>query len=221
MSVSTEVLLAAMRTHDHDAVAQMIADDPDVRSRTGAGGESLVQHACYVGAADMVPLLLGPRALTAAEAATLGDTAALAKALVIDAGALARHTADGWTPLHLACFFGKEEAATLLIDAGAPLQLLSTNGTRNTPLHAAIAGACLHSLVKRLVMAGADVTALGETGITPLHVAASRGDAELCDLLIARGAMLHATMDDGTTPAMLATARGFAELGDKLGRGLN
>ncbi len=67
-----------------------------------------------------------------------------------------------------------------------------------------------------MILAGADVEARGESGIQPLHLAASRGAAALCELLIARGADPQAMMDDGTTPSMLATQRGFPELGEKL-----
>ncbi len=216
MPVASDALLAAIRRHDRDAVIEMVTPDPAAGSLTGPSGESLVLHCCYVGASELAPLVLGARALDAAEAAALGDMAALDAALTNDQDSITRRTSDGWTPLHLASFFGRENAVSLLIDAGASLDILSINATRNTPLHAALAGACVHALVKRLILAGADVTARGEAAITPLHVAASRGDAAICDLLIARGAQPHATMTDGTTPAQLATARGFPELAEKL-----
>ena len=47
---------------------------------------------------------------------------------------------DGWTPLHLAAFFGQLEAARLLLEAGADVHAVSRNGLTNTPLHAATAG---------------------------------------------------------------------------------
>ena len=216
MIAASEALLLAIRGHDSAKVAELLDHDPEARSFTGPSGESLVLHACYSGASELAPLLLGTRPPDAAEAAALGDVPALDAALSRDADLISRRTRDGWTPLHLAGFFGRENAAEFLIEAGAPLDAHSTNATRNTPLHAALAGACVHALVRRLVMAGASVTALGEHAITPLHIAASRGDAVLCDLLIARGANPHARMDDGTTPAQLATARGFADLADKL-----
>jgi ankyrin repeat protein len=215
-AVASEVLLVAIRNRDAAAVRQQFASDPLAASCTGPNGESLLMHACYVGAAELAPLLRGTRSLDLAEAVTLGDLEAIDRALDQDPDALSRHTADGWTPLHLAGFFGQEEAAVALINAGASLEVRSTNGTRNTPLHAALAGACLPALVKRLVMAGANVAATGEQDITPLHVAASRGNSALCELLISRGAQPHATMTDGTTPAQLATARGFPELAEKL-----
>jgi ankyrin repeat protein len=60
------------------------------------------------------------------------------------------------------------------------------------------------------------VESRGESGIQPIHLAASRGDQTLCELLMSRGADAHAAMDDGTTPAQLAAKRGFAELAEKL-----
>ncbi len=211
-----EPLITAIRGHDRLAIERLLAEDPARAGMRGPGGESLVLFACYVGAPDLSPAFLRGRALDACEAAALGDVPALRAAIENDDDARVRRSSDGWTPLHLACFFGRDDAVALLIDHGAPLDAHSTNATRNTPIHAALAGATKASVVRRLVFAGADVEARGAQNITPLHLAASRGDGALCDLLISRGADPHALMEDGTTPAMLATARGFPELGAKL-----
>jgi uncharacterized protein len=211
-----EALLAAIRAKDQLAVMRLLDEDPSRASMRATGGESLVLHAVYVGAIDLVPMLLRGRSLDACEAAALGDVTALRAAIENDDDARVLRSSDGWTPLHLAAFFGRDDAVALLIDHGAPLDAHSTNATRNTPLHAALAGATKASVVRRLILAGADVEARGAHNITPLHLAASRGDAPLCDLLITRGADPQAVMEDGTTPAALATARGYAELGDHL-----
>lgn len=211
-----ESLLAAIRAKDQLAVMRQLDEDPARAGMRAGGGESLVLHAVYVDAPELVPMLLRGRRLDACEAAALGDVAALRSAIENDDDARVRRSSDGWTPLHLAAFFGRDDAVALLIDHGAPLDAHSTNATRNTPLHAALAGATRPSVVRRLIFAGADVEARGAHNITPLHLAASRGDGTLCDLLVARGADPHAVMDDGTTPAMLATARGYGELGDRL-----
>jgi uncharacterized protein len=216
ISTAPDALLAAIRGRDQLAIMRQLDEDPARASMRGPGGESLVLHACYLGATEVAPLLLRGRKLDACEAAALGDVAALRAAIEEDDDARVRRSSDGWSPLHLAAFFGQDEAVALLIDHGAPLDAHSTNATRNTPLHAALAGATKPSIVKRLIFAGADVGARGAQNITPLHLAASRGDGTLCDLLIARGANPHAGMEDGTTPGQLATARGFAGLGEKL-----
>jgi ankyrin repeat protein len=72
------------------------------------------------------------------------------------------------------------------------------------------------TLVRRLVMAGASVTARDAHGATPLHLAASRGAEPLCDLLLARGADPGARTAEGATPGQMATDRGFPALGERL-----
>ena len=213
---ATDELIDAIRARDATTVASLLDAEPALRARGGVGGETLVLHACYVGATDLAPLLRGERPYDACEAAALGDLKALNEALDRDADLISRRSSDGWTPLHLAGFFGRDDCAAFLIDNGAPLDALATNAIRNTPLHAALAGAANPTLVRRLVFAGADVEARGENAIQPLHLAASRGDQALCELLISRGADPHAIMEDGTTPAKLAKAKGFHTLADML-----
>lgn len=216
LSRASDDLLDAIRARDADTVASLLAADPSQYGQGGPGGETLVLYACYVGATDLAPLLRGTRQYDACEAAALGDLKALNDALDRDADLISWRSSDGWTPLHLTGFFGRDQCAAFLIDNGAPLDALSTNAIRNTPLHAALAGATNATLVRRLVFAGADVSAHYENGIQPLHLAASRGDQALCELLISRGADPQATMDDGTTPAKMAATRGFAELAEIL-----
>jgi ankyrin repeat protein len=211
-----DALLTAIRSKDRDTITSMLAEDPSLAMARAAGGESLVLHACYMGASELAELLHPGRPLDACESAALGEVTALRTCLENDDDSRVRRSSDGWTPLHLAAFFGRDDAVTLLIDHGAPLDAHSTNALRNSPLHAALAGNTLPVLVRRLVFAGADVTARDAHGNTPLHLAASRGYEPLCDLLIARGADTHALSDDKSTPAMLAIARGFPELGSKL-----
>ncbi len=215
---ASDVVIDAIRARDADALAALIAQNPEVRTQGGPAGETLVLFCVYASAAELAPLVRGDRPYDACEAAALGDRTALNEALDRDADLISRRSSDGWTPLHLAAFFGRDECAAYLIDNGAPLDAMSTNATRNTPLHAALAGATNATLVRRLVFAGADVSARGETGIQPLHLAASRGDTVLCELLLSRGADPQAYMDDGTTPSELATKRGHVEVGEMLAK---
>lgn len=211
-----EPLLSAIRDRDEHTIARLLEDDPTLGTCRAPGGESVVLHACYIGAPELAPLLLSGRPPSACEAAALGDVEALRFAIENDDDSRVLRSSDGWTPLHLAAFFGNVDAVILLIDHDAPLDALSTNATRNTPLHAAFAGANNATIIRRLIFAGADVCAKAASNITPIHLAASRGDYSLCDLLITRGADPHALMDDGTTPAMLAEQKGFSELSNHL-----
>ncbi|KAA1807127.1 hypothetical protein FXB61_003719 [Bacillus cereus] len=46
---------------------------------------------------------------------------------------------DGWTPLHLAAYFGQKEIASFLLESGADIHSRAKNENENTPLQAAIA----------------------------------------------------------------------------------
>ena len=139
-----------------------------------------------VGADEIVALLRARGAvLDIFEAAVVGDTERLG-ALIAEADRVNAYSAEGWTPLHLACFFGRTSTAHLLLDHHADVRAFSTDTTmRNTPLHAAIAGKRDHALITRLLERGADVNAVAGAGITPLHLAASRGDVPLIEVLLA------------------------------------
>jgi ankyrin repeat protein len=209
-------LLTAIRAGDVAAVEAQLAADPALAGATGPTGESLVLHACYCGHANLVPVLGGHRPLDAWEASALGDLPQLEDALAAAPPSRDATSPDGWTPLHLAAFFGEDAAVALLLARGASPGARSANAQANTALHAAIAGAGSVDVVLRLLDAGADAAATAAQGITPLHLAAARGAELLVDVLLDRGADPRTATDDGRTPARLATERGFAPLGERL-----
>jgi len=209
-------LIEAVKAADLDAVTALLDASPEVIKGRPADGASPLLLAAYQGADDVVALLcergLEPDVF---EATTLGDVARLSLLVIADAGQVRAYSPDGWTPLHLACYFGQAQAAGLLLARGAAINAVSTNPARNTPLHAAIAGARDHEIIERLLAQGADVNAVADGGVTPLHLAAARGDVALIDLLLARGAEVAKTKD-GRTPEALATERGHPEAADRL-----
>ena len=73
-------------------------------------------------------------------AAIQGDTARIEVLLAGNRSLVSALSSDGWTPLHLAAFFGKLDAARLLLNKGAEVNARSTNAMENMPLHAAAAG---------------------------------------------------------------------------------
>jgi ankyrin repeat protein len=127
------------------------------------------------------------------------------------------YDADGWTPLHLAAFHGDAEAVTLLLAQGTDPLARSRNAMANTPLHAALAGAESELVVRALLAGGASAVLAAGSGVTPLHLAAARGNRALAELLIAHGADPRAVMDDGKRPHDLAMERGHAEVAAWLG----
>jgi len=121
------------------------------------------------------------------------------------------HSHDGWTPLHLAAFFGHPDATRALLEAGASVTERSTNPMRNMPLHAAAAGGKFE-IVRLLVEHGATVNAQQHGGWTPLHAAAQIGDLELAGFLIANGADANLRADNNQRPIDLALAKGHQRM---------
>ena len=152
-----------------------------------------------------------------AAAAEAGDAERIREILQRDASAVNTPNTDGWTPLHLAAFYGRREAATVLLDHGADVAAASTNGMANQLLHAAAAGRHL-SLVELLLAHGADPNARQHGGWTPLQAAAQHGDAAMIRVLLAHGADVEALSDDGRNAIDLAAAAGHGEVVELLRR---
>ena len=96
-------------------------------------------------------------------------------------------SSDGFTPLHLASFFGAPAAAALLLDHGADVEAVSDNEMRVRPLHSAAAGGD-RAIVELLLARGADPNSTQRHGFTPLHAAIERKDQAMVDALLAAGA---------------------------------
>ena len=149
------------------------------------------------------------------EAAAVGADERVQQLLGEDAGAAARRSPDGFTPLHLASFFGHEQAARLLVAGGADVNVRAENANRVAPLHSAAAGG--HTAIAELLLdAGAAPDETQEGGFTPLHSAAHNGDLRLVERLLQDGADPRRATDDGRTAVDLAAEAGHEEVLDRL-----
>jgi ankyrin repeat protein len=198
----------AIQDRDLDAAKAALERDAAQATTDLPGGLSPLMFALYNGAHDIATLLREFRPLSLFEAASYGDAYRVAELLLADKAQIAALSPDGWTPLHLAAFFGQRDTALVLVALGAPLDALSQNPMQNTPMHAAIAGALGESLAPLLIGFGADVHHVGGSGVTALHLAASRGFEGLCKLLLARGVDRHLLTEDNKTAAQIARDRG-------------
>jgi ankyrin repeat protein len=192
----------------------MVRQAPNLAGERDASGESPILTALYRGHRDLAAELAGPvPSLDVFTAAALGRTDALERA--IEAGHANDIAYDGWTPLHLAAFFGEEDAAAQLLEAGADPDAISRNSMRNTPLHAATAGG--HPRVALLLIARrADVTLRDAGGHTPLHIAAENGLTGVVRALLERGADPYAVDGEDKTPMARAAARNRNDIIDLL-----
>ncbi len=145
------------------------------------------------------------------EAAAAGDLTAARGLLDTDPGSVERVAGDGFTGLHLAAYFGRDEVVSLLLAAGADPDAMATNGTGLRPLHAATA-ARAPAIVEMLVEAGATVDARQTGGFTPLMAAAKHGDTTSLRLLLAAGADPSLASDDGATARSMATREAAQDL---------
>ena len=206
----------AVKTGNEAAVLQRVAEDPRWLKAGHASGYTPLRLAWDCGHQALAHKLAECSPPDAFEACAVGDLASLQDA-VRQHGVEAR-SGDGWTALHLAAFYGRPRLVEWLLATGADLEAVAANGMANRPLHAAIAGQRDPAVIRLLLDAGVEVQAAAASGITPLHLAASRGDQQLVADLIEHGADPAATMDDGRTPADLAAERGFPALAERLRR---
>ena len=190
---------------DEGALRDSLDHDPDLAAERNADGLSPVLYALYNGKSDLVETLLDANPpLDVFDAAAVGRTRGLEELLDGEPELVTSWSPDGFTALHLAAFFGQEEAAKILLERGAEVSLVARNANIHvTPLHSAAAGA--HSeIVKLLVERGADPNAAQDGGFTPLHSAAHNDDRESAEALLAAGADPSLANDEGKTPADLA-----------------
>lgn len=187
-----------------DAVRAELARDPSLLDATNEAGQSSFLLANYYRQPAIAEhlLSLGPK-LDLFTSCVAGRTEAVLEQIDRDPNLLESHSSDGWTPLHLAAFFGQAELAKGLLNRGAAIEARSTNAMRNTPLHAAAAGANV-DLVKLLLESGADPDAQQHGGWTALHAAAQTGNVEMAKTLLAHGADLGARAENNQSALDMA-----------------
>jgi ankyrin repeat protein len=168
-----------------------------------------VLGALYQGQRDLARRLADDAdSLTLPEAAALDEVDRVRELLDRGEDPDAR-TPDGFTPLHLAAFFGAPRVAALLLERGADPGATADNPMRVQPLHSAAAGRH-DDIALLLIDAGADVNARQQAGYTPLQAAAANGATELVRALLKAGADPQARNDAGASAADLAKEPGLA-----------
>jgi ankyrin repeat protein len=209
-------LIDAVTARDADRVLAILAEDPSlVAARDEVGVSALMLARYRFDRAVTEALLAVDPELDIFEAAALGYVDRLRERLLDDPAAATAFSPDGYTALHFAAFFGKADAARMLLEHGASVDVYTRNPFANQPLHAAAAGR--HIEVCRILLAAdADVNATQHGGFAPLHESAQAGDVELTELFLSAGADPVARSDAGETPGEVAAAAGHADLAARL-----
>lgn len=177
-----------VKSGDLAAVRAELARDPSLLDATNEAGQSSFLLAKYYRQPAIAEYLLSlePK-LDFFTSCVAGRTEPVLAQIDREPSLLVSHSGDGWTPLHLAAFFGQAELAKGLLNRGAGIESRSTNAMKNTPLHAAAAGANV-TLMKLLLESGANPNAQQHGGWTALHAAAQTGNVEMAKTLLAHGA---------------------------------
>ncbi len=204
MASASEDLFAAIDAGDVDRVGAILDADPSLATARDHEGVSALLRSRYRldrGLAEAVKARVAE--LDVFEAATFGDLDRLAVLLAACPDLMDRRSGDGFTALHLAAFFGQDEAVRLFLARGADPDARGTGWMRGTSLNAA-ASSLQAICVEVLLEAGADPNAVQRGGWTPLHSAVHNGDPRSVELLLAHGADATAVDDEGRSVAEMA-----------------
>jgi ankyrin repeat protein len=206
---SSAAFIDAIKAGEFERVKAMVTADPTLIDAHSRSGDSAILTAVYHRQKEIVNLLVARGAtLSLCDACAAGEIERVERTL--NPSTINAYSADGWTPLHLAAFFGHPKITELLLAQHADVAARSRNANGNTPLHAALAGN--HKLVAGLLIGhGADVNAADAQGWRPLHLAAANNNLDAITALIAQGADVMAPNGEGSTPLSLAQEKNHRE----------
>ena len=205
-------LFESIKGGDLAQVTVLLDGDAALANALNEQGASAHTFAVYNRKPDIAQLLEDRGARIDVFAAAMAGRTELVREMLDGNKALAKLMShDGWTPLHLAAFFGHKDVAFELLKAGASVTERSTNAMANMPLHAGAAGRNFE-LVKMLVEYGAPVNASQHGGWTPLHASAQNGDAAMVALFLEQGADVNARAENQQRAIDLALTKGHQEI---------
>ena len=197
---------------EQETFRRLLSAEPELARARSEQGVSALLHARYCNRQELVEELLKSNSeLDIFEASALNKRNRAAELLSLDPEQAKAYSQDGYTALHLACFFGHPNLAEMLLRYGADPNARSRNAMSVMPLHSA-AAARKQRTVEWLVEYGADVNATQQGGWTALHEAARQGNTEMAEYLISKGADPAKKSEDGKVPADLANETGHQQV---------
>lgn len=144
------------------------------------------------------------------EAAALGEIETIQGLQEMNQLNVHADSANGLSPLALACYFGHAQVALLLIDTGADVNESESSSITTYPLYAALGNGFVE-LARMLIALGANPNLRGADGWRALHYATDLGDAQLVEDLLKAAADPTLRNDQGFTAAELGNAVGHHE----------
>jgi uncharacterized protein len=192
-----------------DQVREALSADPALVNARDERGIAAVLFSLYNGKTEITRLLIDRGArLDLFEAAATGTQERVEQLLHKDPASINLYSPDGWTPLHLAVFFGRLNIVHLLLSKGATIDAPSRNEQIVTPLHSALANPHNSAVGQLLIGAGANLNVRQSEGYTPLHYAAANGLDQVVRSLLAHAVDTSIKNHQGKTAYELAVERG-------------
>jgi len=208
----TRRIVQAALAGDAETVRQLLQENPRLAQTVNDNLLPLMMATLYRGHEEIAGMLAAAcEELEICAAAALGQLDKVEDIVRQWPGDINEISRDGFTPLQLACYFGRETTALWLIEHDADVEAVAQNEQRIRPIHAAASNGNL-VVLRALLQRGANVNARQQHDFTPLHTAADRGDGEMARLFLAHGADVQARDASGRTAAQLAQERGHDAL---------
>lgn len=205
-------VIATIVAGDKDKLQSLLAQDRSLAAARDEKGVSAVMNALYHRRPELLQQLLAANpALDIFEATAAGRSQRVTELLRNHPELATSWSADGFTALHFAGFFGQAEVGKLLLEKGADPAAVARNPMKVMPLHSAVS-ARNAAMATALLERGAPVNARQAMGWTPIHAAAQNGDQAMIELLLQRGADPSMTNDEGVSAMDLAKKGGHAEV---------
>lgn len=202
----------AIRSEDVSALQQLIAGGANLEERDAKGRTPLILASAQ-GHTQIATVLLdaganvnavNPRSGTPLMYAVISGNPETVRVLLSRGANIDQAGSNGWTALMIAAAKGRKEIAQILLDHGSNVNVRDLYGW--TPLMRAAYEQRAGIVTILLKHEDVDVDAADDRGETALHHVASKGDAEIAQLLIDHCANNQLKNEQGQTAAMVASA---------------
>jgi ankyrin repeat protein len=209
----------ACRERKLTCVRALVEVKADVNILTEHRNESPVFLACKEGQLEMVQLLIENGSsvhsnkgsgMSAMQAACRYGCSKVLKYLIQQGVDVNSVCPNNQTPLTLATQHGHRQAVNILLEAGTFVNVIDGQG--NSPLFMAVMYQHI-DLAEKFLKHGADVDIYNsEFQACPLHIAASNGDLDMVQTLVAGNCDVNAVQDQGQTALYISAEIGFLDV---------